>query len=79
MLYKEDLDKVTCATPGCDHSSHDSGMFFHGKCHPQSPAWVEYRDGLIHVTCAICGKGFGPPVVVATKSSIVMEHLHGSR
>lgn len=52
-LYREQLDRMTCQTPGCNHSSHD-GMFFHGRCHVQSPTWAEYKDGNLTVTCAEC-------------------------
>lgn len=54
-LYREEMDKMRCGEPGCTHEDHD-GLFLHGKCHIESPSWVEYRDGVILVTCATCNK-----------------------
>lgn len=54
MLYREDLDRAQCGDPGCDHTSHDEPLFFHGRCHIESPTWTYYHNGYIKVICAVC-------------------------
>ncbi len=56
-LYREDLDLMQCATPGCDHTGHDCTMFFHGRCHPHAATWSSYdaSSGWLLVVCAECG------------------------
>ncbi len=71
-LYKEDLDMFQCNNPECDHSSHDSTMFFHSACHPDDPFWVSYQDGHLEITCCVCQKTVA---VVAVASAIFQSHL----
>lgn len=54
-LRRSDLDEMTCAIPGCDHTAHD-GLFLHSSCHPQSGTWAEYqpKTGVLRVTCVEC-------------------------
>ncbi len=67
MLYREDLDKMTCGDPGCDHTAHD-GLYLHGACHIDSPTWAEYREGQLIITCATCKKLIGI-IAVASKEN----------
>ena len=52
-LYKEDLDmmKCDCGMPACE-----GRVFFHSGCHLKEPTWCEYYDGVLKITCAVCGK-----------------------
>lgn len=66
MLYKEDMDKMSC---GHCHEGERSiappGLFFHGRCHVSSPTWTHYSDGILTVTCAECGEEI---VIIAVAS-----------
>lgn len=55
MLFKEQLDQMQCAEPGCTHENHDK-LYLHGQCHPDSGAFVCYKlnEGLIEMICAKC-------------------------
>lgn len=48
------LDRMSCDTPGCDHTAHDGGLFFHGACHPSAALNAHYQDGVVAMTCAVC-------------------------
>jgi hypothetical protein len=54
--FAEDLDRTMCGVPGCDHTTHDSEIYLHSRCHPRAPTWASYRAGVLSVTCAACGK-----------------------
>jgi hypothetical protein len=54
ILTKELLDNMVCSNPDCNHTAHDSEMYLHSKCHPESPAWCIYYGGVITVICAEC-------------------------
>lgn len=57
ILYKEDLDKVQCSEPSCDHTGHDyGGLFLQQKCHPYANQTVLYEDGKIKVFCSECDR-----------------------
>jgi hypothetical protein len=45
-----------CSIPGCDHSSHDEGIFLHGNCHLHAGNEVMYKDGVLYINCAKCQK-----------------------
>ena len=55
-LFKENLDGMGCTTEGCDHSAHDGGLYFHGRCHPGAGNNVQYKGGLLDITCKQCKK-----------------------
>lgn len=57
ILTRQDLDKVTCSAPGCDHAAHQGGAFvLHGRCHPRSTQIVRFlRETFsIEVICKRC-------------------------
>lgn len=54
-LTARDFNGMTCAIPDCDHSQHRGGaLYLHSRCHPSSPTWARYDNGLVIVECAIC-------------------------
>ena len=55
MLFTEDLDKMQCGEPDCDHTSHD-GLYLHGKCHSHDGVDVLYERGVLTITCTVCDK-----------------------
>jgi hypothetical protein len=54
-LTRQDLDRVGCEKPGCDHTAHD-GLYLHSHCHPGHPTWTHYSavSGTITIECAEC-------------------------
>lgn len=45
----------TCRTEGDKKHSHNTqALWLHGRCHPESPTWAFYKDGVVTVTCARC-------------------------
>lgn len=54
-LTRRELDATTCAMPDCDHTAHH-GLVLKARCHPQGHTAVEYRDGILTVTCAACAR-----------------------
>ncbi len=54
-LTRRDLDGAVCAVPGCDHTSHD-GLVLVGACHPSGKTRVDYRDGILTVSCGRCSR-----------------------
>lgn len=54
QLTQIELDQIGCGTPDCRHDH--STLFFHAKCHPNSPAWVKYEkvSGTLIIQCAEC-------------------------
>ena len=48
-LTKKILEKVCCNECGANED-----FYFHSRCHPSTPTWVVFKDGLVHVTCAEC-------------------------
>lgn len=61
-IGRETLDGMSCAKPGCDHSTHE-GLWLHSKCHPPAPTWCYYKDGILTITCAECEKPIAAIVV----------------
>lgn len=61
-LTKEHLNYTLghegCSDPQCaDHHQPLEELYFHGRCHPDSPTWVCYRkDGTLLIECAQCRK-----------------------
>lgn len=62
-LARKDLDRMRCANPDCkeDHGP----LYFHGRCHPESPTWTRYENGVLTIECAEC-RDVITTVVVAT-------------
>lgn len=54
-LTRNELDAAHCATPGCDHTSHD-GLILTGACHYGAPTIVTYSKGVLTIECAVCRK-----------------------
>jgi len=54
MLYANDLDEIRCSVPGCKCGTE--GIYFHSRCHRQSPTWARYKrgSGLLEIVCAKC-------------------------
>jgi hypothetical protein len=55
-LTRQELDRVSCDEPDCDHTAHD-GLYLHGNCHPSEPTWAVYNavSGTLTIECAVCG------------------------
>jgi hypothetical protein len=69
-LTRQQLDRLGCDTPGCDHTAHD-GLILHSNCHPDTPTWAEYNAnaGTLTIRCAECNHRIvriavapGPPI-----------------
>ncbi|MDF1701790.1 MAG: hypothetical protein P1V36_11595, partial [Planctomycetota bacterium] len=43
-------------------------LWFHAKCHLDSPTWARYRDGLLTIQCARCERDV-VALVIATRRS----------
>lgn len=54
-LTRQQLDRLGCDNPGCDHTAHD-GLILHSNCHPDTPTWTEYNAnaGTLTIRCAEC-------------------------
>lgn len=51
-LARSDLDQMRCSNPGC---TEDHGpLYFHSRCHPESPTWTHYENGVLTIECAEC-------------------------
>lgn len=68
-LYREDLDDPPRPTSPPEGGAHppggsggpppprnvgDDDLWFHAKCHLDSPTWARYRDGILTIQCARC-------------------------
>jgi len=54
-IYKQtELDQMKCSNPDCDHSAHDSEMYFWPSCHPDSPTISNYYKGILTIRCIEC-------------------------
>lgn len=54
-LTRRDLDGHRCQNPDCGNPECGDGtVYFHGRCHPESPAWTSYSNGQVAVRCAEC-------------------------
>lgn len=51
MLYKEDLDKMTCAM-----GHQTNALWLHSSCHLKQSTWIRYKNGILTITCATCNK-----------------------
>lgn len=38
----------------CHGCSSNGRMYFHARCHPRSPTWCSYENGVLKVDCATC-------------------------
>jgi hypothetical protein len=54
--FAEDLDKIGCKVPGCDHSGDRGETYLHSRCHMDAPTWSSYRAGVLTITCSVCGR-----------------------
>jgi len=54
--FAEDLDKLGCQVPGCDHSGERGETFLHSVCHFEAPTWTSYRAGVLTISCSVCGR-----------------------
>jgi hypothetical protein len=53
-VTRVELDPLSCAVEGCDHSDHEGGVILSPRCHVGSPTWCSYEDGAVSVACATC-------------------------
>lgn len=69
-LYLEDLERMKCCTPDCDHDSHDGLMYFHSLCHPLEPTWVHFdgSTGELVIECAVCKEDVARVVVASIEN-----------
>lgn len=58
MLYAEELEKLKCGNPDCDHKAHDSILILEQKCHPGAGTKVSVNamEGFLTVCCSECGE-----------------------
>ena len=68
IYYKEELDKLTCHNPGCDHTAHE-GLLLLPRCHGEG-SQVHYEDGELEITCKVC-KAPVVKVAVASRGIVV--------
>ena len=63
------LDKGKCSIPGCDHTSHEGGLYLHPACHPLTAVKVLYKDGIFN------------ELIIASIDSVrsYLWHIHGSK
>ena len=54
-FYTEQLNEFTCDVEGCDCGASD-GLFLVSQCHPNSGVNVQYKQGIIYITCHECGE-----------------------
>lgn len=56
MFYLEDLEKLKCMEPDCDHTSHDKVLIINKECHPFASMQVEVNamEGVLVVKCEEC-------------------------
>lgn len=47
---------MMCVMPECDHTSHDTEMFIHARCHMEAGVEVFVQDGWLYIRCAECQK-----------------------
>ncbi len=75
-IYKEDLDQMQCAFPGCTHEHHTSVFYWHGACHMNSPAWASYdrSTGILTVECAECNRVIGRVHIASKEPAHAQEH-----
>lgn len=69
-LTQADLDPLRCATPGCRHDTHDTGVVLCGKCHPGRPVEASYRLGVLTLRCSRCLAIVGEIAVAAGPVSV---------
>jgi hypothetical protein len=55
-LTREDLDRQSCARPGCAHWNHGDGLVLSGVCHPSAGFDVDYLAGVLTFRCVRCTK-----------------------
>jgi hypothetical protein len=55
MLFKNDLDRLTCGVPGCAHANDDI-VYVHSNCHRKAPHQVVKTGGIITAGCPTCRK-----------------------
>jgi len=68
-LTRVDLDAQTCVIPGCNHTAHE-GLVLKAACHPRGATYVEYKAGVLTITCAKCSR-FVTAIAVKDKPDYV--------
>jgi hypothetical protein len=55
-LTADDLDRMGCQDPACDHSEDDKVLYLHPKCHPGAGTYVYYDKGdrTLTLECTLC-------------------------
>ena len=71
MLYLEDLLKMKCANPECDHTAHDSLIVLNQACHAGAGFAIQANamEGIIHIRCNNCNS-FVADIAVASRDTI---------
>lgn len=62
-LTKDDFERMQCENPDCRHESHE--LVLHSNCHPRTPTWTAYRNGVLTVTCSLCHRVVAEIAVMA--------------
>lgn len=44
-----------CGTPGC-RCTMEEGFYFHQKCHTGAGMQAKYKDGVLSLSCVVCGR-----------------------
>lgn len=53
--YREELDAAECKDPNCVIEPGQPHPFLvDARCHPDSPVWVSYCEGVLLCECAAC-------------------------
>jgi len=66
-LYREDIEQFRCDFPGCPETPHTDEIYFHPRCHLESPTWAHYRGDVLTIECAQCGREVAT-IVVASRA-----------
>lgn len=70
MLYLEDLTKLKCQNPECDHTGHDKALILNQACHPEAGQKVTANamEGVLTIQCNECG-GIVCEIAIASNST----------
>ena len=56
-LTRAEIDKPKrCGSPECNIIHMNPDYWVHSVCHPKTPTWCRYKDGVLTITCAVCKK-----------------------
>ena len=70
MFYLEDLTKLKCQNPECDHTGHDKSLILNQACHPGAGQKVTANamEGVLTIQCNECD-GIVCEIAIASNST----------